>query len=46
VTFTSPGAYISGRSVRAYVDGGGRLAGAFGFMVAGIRLVVSVGTLQ
>ena len=27
--FTNPGAYISGRSVRVYVDGGGRLSGAF-----------------
>ena len=46
VTFTNPGAYISGRSVRVYVDGGGRLGGAFGFSITGIRLVVSVGTLQ
>jgi len=43
VTFTSPGAYISGRSVRVYVDGGGRLGGAFSFSITGIRLVVSVG---
>jgi hypothetical protein len=46
VTFTNPGAYISGRSVRVYVDGGGRLGGAFRLSITGIRLVVSVGTLQ
>jgi len=46
VTFTNPGAYISGRSVRVYVDGGGRLGGAFRLLITGIRLVVSVGTLQ
>jgi hypothetical protein len=46
VTFTNPGAYISGRSIRVYVDGGGRLGGAFRLSITGIRLVVSVGTLQ
>ena len=46
VTFTNPGAYISGRSVRVYVDGGGRLGRAFGFSITGIRIVVSVGKLQ
>jgi hypothetical protein len=46
VTFTRPGAYVSGRSVRVYVDGGGRLGGAFTFSITGIRLIVSVGTLQ
>ena len=38
--------FISGRTVRAYVDGGGRLGGAFAFDMAGVRLVVSVGTFQ
>jgi hypothetical protein len=46
VTFTSPDAYISGRSVRVYMDGGGRLGGPFRFSTTGIRLIVSVGTLQ
>jgi hypothetical protein len=46
VTVADPGSFISGRSVRTYVDGGGRLAGAFDFEIARIRLVVSVGTLQ
>jgi hypothetical protein len=45
VTF-APGSFVAGRSVRVYVDGGGRLAGAFSFAVKGIRLVVSVGTFQ
>ncbi len=38
--------YVSSRRVRAYVDGGGRLAGAFTFQIARARLVVSVGTFQ
>ena len=38
--------YVSGRSVRAYVDGGGRLGGAFAFEMTRVRLIVSVGTLQ
>ncbi len=46
VTFNSPSGYISGRTVRVYVDGGGRLGGAFSFTVTGVRLIVSVGTLQ
>ena len=46
VTFTSPSGYISGRTVRVYVDGGGRLGGAFSFTVTGVRLIVSVGTLE
>ncbi len=40
------GSVISGRAVRLYVDGGGRLAGPFALELAGVRLVVSVGTLQ
>ena len=46
VTVADPGSFISGRSVRAYVDGGGRLGGAFALEIARVRLVVSVGTLQ
>jgi hypothetical protein len=46
VTLASPSAYISGRSVRVYVDGGGRLGGPFTFSITGIRLIVSAGTLQ
>jgi hypothetical protein len=45
-TVATPARFISGRSVRVYVDGGGRLAGAFSFSITGIRLVVSVGKLQ
>ena len=46
VTVADPGSFISGRSVRAYVDGGGRLASAFAFEIVRVRLVVSVGILQ
>ena len=46
VTLASPSAYISGRSVRVYVDSGGRLGGPFTFSITGIRLIVSAGTLQ
>jgi hypothetical protein len=38
--------YVSGRRVRAYVDGGGRLAGPFRFDVARVRLVVTYGILR
>jgi hypothetical protein len=46
VTVEDLGSFISGRSVRAYVDGGGRLGGPFAFDMAGVRLVVSVGIFQ
>ena len=45
-TIANPGSFISGRSVRVYVDGGGRLPGAFRFDIARVRVIVSVGTLQ
>ena len=38
--------FVSGRSVRVYIDGGGRLAGTFAFTVTGVRLLVSVGTAR
>jgi hypothetical protein len=46
LTATDPRNFISGRTVRVYVDGGGRLDGAFSFDISRVRLVVSVGTLQ
>ena len=46
MSVADPGNFISGRTVRAYVDGGGRLGGAFAFEMVRIRLVVSVGILQ
>ena len=46
VTMASTSRFISGRSVRVYIEGGGRLAGPFAFVVTGVRLLVSVGTLR
>jgi hypothetical protein len=46
VTTTDTARFISGRSVRVYIEGGGRLAGTFAFVVTGVRLLVSVATLQ
>jgi hypothetical protein len=46
VTKVDLGRVVAGRSVRVYVDGGGRLGGAFAFDIAGARLVVSVGTFE
>jgi hypothetical protein len=42
----SSGNYVSGRTARVYVDGGGRLVGPFSFSITGIRLVLLVGKLQ
>ena len=38
--------FVSARSVRVYVDGGGRLDGPFAFDLARARLVVSVGVFE
>ncbi len=38
--------FVSGRSVRVHVDGGGRLDGPFAFDIARARLVVSVGVFE
>jgi len=38
--------FVSGRSVRVYVDGGGRLDGPLAFDIARARLVVSVGVFE
>jgi hypothetical protein len=38
--------YVSSRRVRAYLDGGGRLAGPFRFDLARVRLVVTFGVLR
>jgi hypothetical protein len=46
VTKVDLGRVAAGRSVRVYVDGGGRLADTFAFEMAGARLVVSVGTFE
>jgi hypothetical protein len=46
VTTVDTARFISGRTVRVYVEGGGRLAGPFAFTVTGVRLIVSVGTAQ
>jgi hypothetical protein len=46
VTTVDTARFISGRTVRVYLDGGGRLAGTFAFAVTGVRLIVSVGTAQ
>jgi hypothetical protein len=46
VTTADPGSFISGRFVRVYVDGGGRLTGAFAFDITRVRLVVSMGSLK
>jgi len=46
VTTSDIARYVASRRVRAYVDGGGRLAGAFAFEIGRVRLVVSVGTLR
>lgn len=47
VTVKAPGPYVSGaRKVRGYVDGGGRLAGAFRLSLSGVRVVVVYGTLE
>jgi hypothetical protein len=46
VTMVDTAHFISGRSVRVYIEGGGRLAGTFAFVVTGVRLIVSVGSAQ
>ena len=46
VTKVDLGPVVAARSVRVYVDGGGRLASPFAFDLAGARLVISVGTFE
>jgi hypothetical protein len=46
VTRVDLGRVVAGRSVRVYVDGGGRLGGSFIFDLARARLVVSVGVFE
>jgi len=46
VTKVDLGRVVAGRSVRIYVDGGGRLGGPFGIDIARARLVVSVGIFE
>jgi hypothetical protein len=46
VTTADTARFVSGRTVRVYIEGGGRLAGSFAFVVTGVRLLVSVGTAQ
>ena len=46
VTKVDLGRVVAGRSVRVYVDGGGRLSGSFTFDLARARLVVSVGVFE
>ena len=46
VTKLDLGRVVARRSVRVYVDGGGRLGATFAFDIARARLVVSVGTFE
>jgi hypothetical protein len=46
VTKVDLGRVVTRRSVRVYVDGGGRLGGPFAFDIARARLVISVGTFE
>ena len=46
VTKVDLGRVVAGRSMRVYVDGGGRLGGSFAFDIARARLVVSVGVFE
>ncbi len=46
VTKVDLGRVVIRRSLRVYVDGGGRLGGTFAFDIARARLVVSVGTFE
>jgi hypothetical protein len=46
VTKVDLGRVVTRRSVRVYVDGGGRLGATFAFDIARARLVVSVGTFE